>query len=242
MNFEPVLIAHWPLAEDARDAVGDYHGFPQALTYTNGPHGISKSAASFDGRRSHVRIADHPNLRLGTGDFTLTAWIQCEAPMTHIFGDVLSKFDPSRRIGLNLHVAGSSPAYSAMSDQRHIHFGIDAGHAGSWEDLGKPEPTSSHVTSLLTWKGKLYAGIADAATPDAACRVFCYEGDQSWHDCGRLCTDPESSRCSPCMCMTDTFTPAAAIGIGLRPKVIYRGSHHRRCTSINTRATHGGRT
>ena len=190
MNSEPILIAHWPLAEDARDAAGDCHGVAAALSYTDGPHGISDLAANFDGRRSHVRIADHPNLRLGTRDFTFTAWIRCEAPMTHVFGDVLSKFDPAGRTGLNLHVAGSSPAYSAMSDQRHVHFGIDDGDAGSWQDFGKPEPTNSHVTSLLTWQGELYAGIADAATPNAACRVFRYEDDQTWHDCGRLCADP----------------------------------------------------
>jgi hypothetical protein len=190
MNPEPHLIAHWPLAGDAHDSAGDCHGIADALSYTDGPHGISDSAANFDGRRGHVRIADHPILRLGTRDFTITAWIRCEAPMTHVFGDVLSKFDPAGRTGLNVHVAGSSPAYSAMSDQRHVHFGIDDGHAGSWQDFGKPEPTSSHVTSLVTWQGKLYAGIADAATPDAACRVFRYEGDKTWHDCGRLCADP----------------------------------------------------
>jgi hypothetical protein len=110
--------------------------------------------------------------------------------MTHTFGDVLSKFDPVGRCGINIHVSGSSPAYSAMSDQRHVHFGIDDGYIGQWADLGKPEATNSNVTATVTWRGDLYASIADADTPDKACRVFRYGQDQIWHDCGRLGNDP----------------------------------------------------
>ena len=186
----PVLIAHWPLSGDTGDIVGNHHGQATGLSYTAGPDGARVGAARFDGGRSHIRINDHPDLRLGAGDFTITAWIRCHAPMTGLFGDVLSKYDPVGRTGLNLHVAGSSPAYSSMSDQRHLHFGIDDGYAGDWEDFGKPEPSNSNVTSLLTWKGELYAGIADAATPEKACRIFRYSGERSWQDCGRLGSDP----------------------------------------------------
>ena len=187
---EPGLIAHWPLAGDARDVIGDHHGDVTALSWTAGPDGRPGAAAEFDGLRSLVRVDDHQDLRLGSRDFTITAWIRCQSPMTGVFGDVLSKFDPVGRCGLNLHIAGSSPAYSGMSDQRHVHFGIDDGVVGAWEDLGKPEPTNSHVTALVTWRGDLYAGIADAATPEQACRVFRYVGGQDWEDCGRLCADP----------------------------------------------------
>ncbi len=189
MTTIPPLIAHWPLAGDTNDALGQHHGRADHLTYTTGPDGKSTGAAEFDGQRSQIQIADHADLHLGTRDFTFTAWIRCQAPMTHVFGDVLSKFDPVGRSGLNLHVAGSSPAYSAMSDQRHVHFGIDDGHVGSWHDLGKPEPSNANVTTLATWRGDLYAGIADAATPQQACRVFRYSGGE-WIDCGRLCADP----------------------------------------------------
>lgn len=187
MIRDPILVAHWPLAGDAQDVVGDHHGRAESLEIAAGPAG--QAAAAFDGQQSRVCIADHANLRLGTGDFTLAAWIRCEAPMTHVFGDVASKFDPVGRTGLNLHVAGSSPAYSSMSDQRHVHFGIDDGYVGSWEDYGKPEPSNSNVTSLVTWHGELYAGIADAATPKDACRVFRYCGNRQWQSCGRISDD-----------------------------------------------------
>ena len=191
METQPALIAHWPLAGNANDTIGEHHGLADALTYTTGRDGQTNKAAEFDGRRSRVCVEDHPDLRLGSDDFTCAVWIRAQAPMTHVFGDILSKFDPVGRSGLNLHVAGSSPAYSAMSDQRHIHFGIDDGHLGEWEDFGKPESSNSNVTALITWQGQLYAGIADATTPEQACRVFRYGGDQIWHDCGRLGTDPQ---------------------------------------------------
>ena len=189
MTVAPKLVAHWPLAGDTDDAAGNHHGIADVLSYTVGPFGANATAAEFDGRQSRVRIEDHADLRLGTMDFSCTAWIRCQTPMTHVFGDILSKFDPVGRTGVNLHIAGSSPAYSAMSDQRHVHFGIDDGYVGPWEDFGKPEPGNSNVTAIVTWQGALYAGIADAATPEQACRVFRYDGQQAWRDCGRLGTD-----------------------------------------------------
>lgn len=190
MPTEPNLIAHWPLAGNSADIVGGHHGTAEALGFTEGPTGRASGAAEFDGCRSRIRIDDRPALRLGTGDFTFAAWVRCKTPMSHVFGDILSKFDPVGRTGINLHMAGSSPAYSSMSDQRHVHFGIDDGYVGAWEDYGKPEPTSSSVTALATWRGELYAGIADGATPEQTCRVFRHRGNQSWEDCGRLCADP----------------------------------------------------
>ncbi|MBT4612185.1 MAG: hypothetical protein HOC05_19220, partial [Gemmatimonadetes bacterium] len=189
MTTPDSLIAHWPLCGDADDAVGGHHGHATALSYTTGPTGDPVGAGEFNGTSSHIRVDDDAQLRLGTGDFTLALWIRCEDPMRHVFGDILCKFDPVSRCGLNLHVAGSSPAYSAMSDQRHVHFGMDDGYIGTWEDLGKPEPGNSNVTTMVTYRGQLYAGIADASTPDKACRVFRYDSESTWHDCGRLGDD-----------------------------------------------------
>lgn len=180
------LIAHWPLANDARDTAGRLHGNAESIVYADVD---GRPAAVFDGKQSRIRIDHAPALRFGSADFTLTAWVRCQTPMTHALGDVASKFDPVGRTGINLHIAGSSPAYSAMSDQRHVHFGLDDGCVGQWHDLGKPEPTASHVSTLATWQGDLYAGIADAVDPDRACRVFRYDNG-AWRDCGRLCDDP----------------------------------------------------
>ncbi|MCJ8331027.1 MAG: LamG domain-containing protein [Lentisphaeria bacterium] len=189
MNADTRLIGHWPLAGNTDDVAGANHGKAESVTYTTGPNGQPNGAAEFNGTDSFIQIEDKHELRLGTNDFTLSAWVRCESTMTHMLGDIVSKFDTVGRTGLNIHVAGSSPAYSSMSDQRHVHFGIDDGYIGEWQDCGKPEPSNSLVTTIATWQGDMYAGIADADTPEKACHVFRYKGEQSWEDCGRVGKD-----------------------------------------------------
>src|SRR5690606_32758829 len=92
----------------------------------------------------------------------LALWVKCETPMTNTLGDLVSKFDPDRRRGLNFHLAGSAPSYNGMSDTRHVHFGIDDGYLGEWDDRGKPWPSNSLISCLVVMDGELYAGIADA--------------------------------------------------------------------------------
>ena len=189
MPDQPSPVAHWPLATDCRDVIGELHGDGRYLTWVAGPAGLG-GAARFDGRGSRVQVADDPRLRVGGGDFSLAVWLRCRRPMTASFGDIINKYDPALRCGLNLHISGSSPAYSSMADQRHVHVGIDDAYCGEWRDLGKPEPTNSLVTATVTWQGRLYAGIADALDPTRACRVFRYEDEGGWTDCGRLGEDP----------------------------------------------------
>lgn len=137
-----------------------------------------------------IEIPDHPALRLGSSDFSLTAWVRPETPVTGAMGDLISKFDPALRCGWVLTVSGSSPAYSGMSDARHIHFGIDDGFVGEWTDCGKPWPSNSLVSTLTAFQGRLYAGITDAARPRDAAHVFRWAGGRRWIDCGRLGSDP----------------------------------------------------
>ena len=53
-DTEPVapaakLLAHWPLAQDARDVVGTLHGKPKNIEFGRGPDGSEKLAALFNG-------------------------------------------------------------------------------------------------------------------------------------------------------------------------------------------------
>jgi hypothetical protein len=57
-------------------------------------------------------------------------------------------------------------------------------------DCGKPWKTNPLISTFAVYKNELYTGIADAATPEEACRVFRYAGGTDWVDCGRLCSDP----------------------------------------------------
>lgn len=186
----PALTAHWPLRGSAQDIADGHPGTDFNLAYGEGPDGSSGSAALFNGRDSAIRVSDAESLRLGNRDFSISVWVRPERPMRGVFGDILSKFDGERRCGLNLGVAGSSPAYNAMSDARHVHFGIDDGHVSAWEDCGRPWRGSSHVSCLITYEGELYGGIADAPDPMEAARVFRWAGGREWIDCGRLGADP----------------------------------------------------
>ncbi len=182
----PSLIAHWPLRGDSNDALGHHHGIAQNVDWTDGPNG---GAALFNGRDSLIEIADAPELQLGGDDFTISAWIKCAKPMRGAFGDVLSKFDGERRCGINFWVAGGSATYSSFSDARHIHAGIDDGYLGEWKDCGRPGIGNPLVTALTVYRGELYAGLADAQTPEEACKVFRWDGAKGWLDCGRLGDD-----------------------------------------------------
>jgi hypothetical protein len=177
------LVAHWPLRKDARDVVGAAHGEPERVTF-------GERGAVFNGRDGRIRVPATEAPNVGTRDFTLAVWVRCETPLASTLGDLISKFDPSARRGVNLHLSGSSPAYSAMSDSRHVHFGIDDGYLSEWVDHGQPWASNSLISNLVAYDGGLYCGIADADRPKDRAHVFRFGGDQKWIDCGRLGDDP----------------------------------------------------
>ena len=107
MKATPDVIAHWKLNRDARDTKGEHHGAAFNLSYGPGLDGAADGAAAFNGVDSHVCVPDAASLRLGQQDFTLSLRVKCAEPMTGVFGDLVSKFDPARRCGVNLYVAGS---------------------------------------------------------------------------------------------------------------------------------------
>lgn len=177
------LVAHWPLRGDTQDVVGAADGQPEHITF-------GERGAVFNGRDGRIRVPASPTLDVGTRDFSITAWVRCETPFASTLGDLVSKFDPAARRGINLHVSGSSPAYSAMSDTRHVHFGIDDGYLGKWQDHGKPCESNSLISNIVAYEGELYCGIADADRPEDRAHVYRFGGDQKWIDCGRLGSDP----------------------------------------------------
>jgi hypothetical protein len=183
------LIARWPLSGHARDVCTGHIGVARNIKWTQGPNGADNTAARFNGRDSIIEIVDAPGLQLGGGEFSVSVWIKCARPMPGAFGDVLSKFDAERRCGLNLWVSGGSACYSALSDARHIHVGIDDGYTSGWQNCGRPGSGNPLVSCLTVYEGELYAGIADAITPAEACKVFRWDGKDQWIDCGRLGSD-----------------------------------------------------
>jgi hypothetical protein len=52
----PKALAHWPLAQDARDVIGTVHGKPKNIEFGRGGDGSEKLAALFSGRDSMIEI------------------------------------------------------------------------------------------------------------------------------------------------------------------------------------------
>src|SRR5262245_10787578 len=97
------LIGHWRFSGDTKDASGHgHHGRAFALDLTaRGPGGAPRGAARFDGRSSSVEVPANPALILGQGDFTLAVWVHTEEALDDVLGDLVSKYDPADRRGLN---------------------------------------------------------------------------------------------------------------------------------------------
>jgi uncharacterized repeat protein (TIGR01451 family) len=76
------MAAWWPLDETSGTTANDLAGFPNNGTHVNGPTpipGMVGGALRFDGVNDHVRVPDHAELDVGTGDFTLDAWVRTMA-------------------------------------------------------------------------------------------------------------------------------------------------------------------
>ncbi|MCE9592350.1 MAG: LamG domain-containing protein [Planctomycetes bacterium] len=173
------LAGHWRLEGDCLDHSGrGNHGVN---------HGVDLDTGAFDGRGAYIEVPDSGSLRLGTGDFTLAAWIWTHKNPDGVVGDVAEKYDPDRRRGMTLAIGSSAGGYQGPGSDRHVHFGIDNAQVGQWQDCGRPNPASNYVgNSLTVFDGKLYAATSDARDEADWCKVYRYEGGQTWSDCGRV--------------------------------------------------------
>jgi hypothetical protein len=176
---ESGLVGHWKLQGDCRDYSGHgNHGVN---------HGVNLDTGTFDGISAYVEVPSSPSLKLGAGDFALSAWVYTEKDLDDVVGDVLDLYDPSRRRGITLSINSSASGYQGQGSDRHVYFGIDNARVTDWQDCGRPSLTSPYVSnSMMVYKGKLYAAITDAKEEKDWCRVFRYEGGQNWTDCGRV--------------------------------------------------------
>lgn len=175
---EAGLVGYWKLRGDCKDYSGRGHHGKNV--------GVDLETSEFSGLGSYIEVADTPALRLGTGTFSLSAWVFTRPETDRAPGDVLSKYDPSRRRGVNLTLYASAPGYNSSGTARYVQFGTDDGAAGDWADCGRPGGKAHNSDALTVFQGHLYAGTTDA--PDEAdwAHVFRYRGGQAWEDCGRV--------------------------------------------------------
>lgn len=178
-DIERGLVGYWKLQGDCRDHSGrEHHGIN---------HGVNLPTSTFDGRSAYIEIPASKALRLGTGDFTFSAWMHTDAIVDDTLGDILSWYDPKLRRGVTLNLKASSGGYQSSGDDRHLTFGIDNAILGEWQDCGRPNPNSNYVSNSLTvFDGHLYAATIDGKEATDWCRVYRYAGGKQWVDCGQV--------------------------------------------------------
>ena len=177
MAADNSLFAHFPLAADAADVS------PSHLTGDARGVAFREGAAWFDGRGAHIEVADHAALHLGTSDFTIAAHIFTDQILDTVLGDILCKFDPAARKGINFGLMNYSGVTSSTPNCRNLFFGIDdAKLDAEWRDCGRPG-NAVCIFSLCVFNDALYAGTFEAGKAEKG-RVWRYAGDAKWEDCG----------------------------------------------------------
>lgn len=179
------LIAHWPLAGDCRDHSGHgNHGRNHGADLTTtGPDGKPNRSAGFDGRNDYIEVEPSPSLRLGTRDFSITAWVHTDELLDDVLGDVISKYDPAARKGFVFNIMNYAGVTSSQPNYRNVAFGIDNAKLDqTWTDCGRPG-NNLFVCALAVYEGHLYAGTFETG-PNESGHVYRYVEGTQWVDCG----------------------------------------------------------
>lgn len=171
------LVGHWRLTGDSEDdSEAGNHGHNHGVVFTD-------DGAVFDGIDDWIEVPDSASLDLGSAEFTISVSIDTDDPTRDVVGDVLSKFDPETRTGMNFSIMNYVGATSSQSNYRNLFFGIDDGKTDpQWIDRGRPG-SSKMIWALTVFDGNLYAGTWEPDKGEAG-HVYRYEGDGDWADCG----------------------------------------------------------
>jgi hypothetical protein len=175
---EKVLICQWRLIGDSLDQSGNQN------------NGVNRGVllkpdqpAVFDGRNAYIEVPDSESLSLGTGEFSISVFVNTSAHLDDVIGTVLSKYDAKTRRGFQLSIKNHAGVTSSQSNDRHLQFGIDNGKMDAkWTDHGRLGEAIL-VYSMAVYDGQLFAGTC-VPGKEAAGRVFRFDGGQKWIDCG----------------------------------------------------------
>jgi hypothetical protein len=135
--FERGLVGWWRLRGHCKDHSGRGHHGKN--------HNVDLSTGQFKGRDAYIEVPDAPALRFGTREFSISAGVFTRKELDDVLGDVLSKYDPVWRKGVNLSLGASAGGYNSAGNARHVHFGVDDGRPGGGWTAGGPaaRPTTA---------------------------------------------------------------------------------------------------
>ena len=181
LRLESGLVAHWPLERDGRDVSGNQrHAQSHDVVFNTDATG--RAAAQFRGRDSYLEIASAIAPKVGKHDFSISLWIDSPRHTDDLPGDLISRYDPQRRRGLQLSLKSNAGVTFSQANHRQLQFGIDDNRSSEWVDCGRPGEATL-AFALVAHEGALYAGTCEPGK-DQRGRVYRYTGDQQWIDCG----------------------------------------------------------
>lgn len=164
-------VARWDLVRDAGDAEA------RDVRFDDG-------GAAFNGRTSQISIPAAQAPKLGTSDFSISAWLHTDDVLDDVPGDIVSQYDPAERRGFHLSLVNAAGVTSSQAMYRQLQFGIDnAQSEAAWTDHGRLG-NAVLIWSLTVHDGQLFASTC-VAEPDGAGHVYRFDGSD-WHDCGAV--------------------------------------------------------
>lgn len=173
-------VGHWPLENDHRNiSSNDLSSVARGIRYEERD---GHRAAIFCGSESSLEVADHPALRTGSGDFSLSLWLHSDD--RDVIGDLISKFDPKTRNGFQLVVSTQTgTTVTTQPNYRQIQFGIDDAYVeDAWQDCGRPG-NAVKIASLVVRNDQLFASTSEFEAEETG-HVWRYEGEKRWTDLG----------------------------------------------------------
>ena len=186
MFFGFVLVAdepvsRWKLDGDLRNSVrSGPDGENAGLVFETGT--IRRRFAKFDGQGAHATLPVHDSLKLGTGNFTVTLWVNPDESSSDDAGDIISAFDSKTRTGFHLSLRTNSGVTHSQANYRQLQFGLDAGTEPKFTDEGRPG-RAVFGQSMVVHNDRLYVGTCESGV-DQAGHVYLYDGPESWIDLG----------------------------------------------------------
>ncbi|MBI2826022.1 MAG: LamG domain-containing protein [Planctomycetia bacterium] len=144
--------------------------------------GVGADHPLFNRRDAYVEVPNTATLQLGTGEFSVSAWVTHNQSLNDVPGDVVSMYDPDRRRGFHLTIARRDAATSGQSNAPQVEFGIDNARLDpAWTDRGRPG-SAVYVMALAVYDGQLYAGTCEPGARQSG-HVYRYDSGGHWIDC-----------------------------------------------------------
>ena len=121
---EDGLVAYWPFDGGSTLDFSVYHNDGEAIGAkpTTDRFGRPDHAYLFDGTDDYIAIANSPSLQIGTGDYTIAAWIRSNVPFS--YGRIFSKGSFGCTTGYMMRLGGTKGwLENARDGACHVFFG-----------------------------------------------------------------------------------------------------------------------